>query len=125
MTVSRPSRLAWPALFGPRTVRRECINTADIEALRDCIDTATGVDGLGMVVVGPLDPFGEPTWGVGPLGFLGWPELEALKEIARIRDIPGGRTQTFTNEAVADKYQVRDADILVGMDGIFHPAFAR
>ena len=40
--------------------------------------------------------------------------------VVRIRDIPNGETKTYTSENCADKYIIKDNDILIGMDGIFH-----
>lgn len=40
--------------------------------------------------------------------------------IVRIRNIPDGYTNDYTTEEAAPEYVVRNGDILVGMDGIFH-----
>ena len=40
--------------------------------------------------------------------------------VVRIRDVPDGRSGTWTQEAFDPKYSVRNGDILIGMDGIFH-----
>lgn len=40
--------------------------------------------------------------------------------IVRIRNIPDGYTSDFTTEEASPEYVVRNGDILVGMDGIFH-----
>ena len=40
--------------------------------------------------------------------------------VVRIRDIPKGFSQTFTDEEADGKYHIKDGDILVGMDGDFH-----
>jgi type I restriction enzyme, S subunit len=40
--------------------------------------------------------------------------------VVRIRDIPAGRTSTFTDEEPTEKYRVMDGDVLIGMDGDFH-----
>jgi type I restriction enzyme S subunit len=40
--------------------------------------------------------------------------------VIRIRDIPEGRSETFTTEDADPKYLVRNGHILVGMDGDFH-----
>ncbi len=40
--------------------------------------------------------------------------------VVRIRDIPTGASETFTDEVCDSKYQIRDGHILVGMDGDFH-----
>lgn len=40
--------------------------------------------------------------------------------VVRIRDVPSGTTATFTEETAAERYAVRDGDVLVGMDGDFH-----
>ncbi len=40
--------------------------------------------------------------------------------VVRIRDIPTGISETFTDEACDAKYQINDGHILVGMDGHFH-----
>ena len=43
-----------------------------------------------------------------------------LSPIIRIRDILSNKTETFTSERVDKKYEIKDGDILVGMDGAFH-----
>lgn len=40
--------------------------------------------------------------------------------IARIRNIPDGYTNDYTTEEASNDYIVKNGDILVGMDGIFH-----
>ena len=40
--------------------------------------------------------------------------------IIRIRDIPTGATETWGDEVADPKYEIRNGDILVGMDGDFH-----
>ena len=40
--------------------------------------------------------------------------------IARIRNIPDGYTNDYTTEKASNEYIVKNGDILVGMDGIFH-----
>lgn len=40
--------------------------------------------------------------------------------IVRIRNIPDGYTSDYTTEDASPEYVVRNGDILVGMDGIFH-----
>ena len=40
--------------------------------------------------------------------------------IVRIRNIPDGYTSDYTTEEASPEYVVRNGDILVGMDGIFH-----
>lgn len=40
--------------------------------------------------------------------------------VVRIRDIPPGGTETWTNQSVESKYHIKSGDILVGMDGNFH-----
>lgn len=40
--------------------------------------------------------------------------------IVRIRDIPKGTAETYTDEEAPDKFHIRDGHILVGMDGDFH-----
>lgn len=40
--------------------------------------------------------------------------------IARIRNIPDGYTNDYTTEEASNEYIVKNGDILVGMDGIFH-----
>ncbi len=40
--------------------------------------------------------------------------------VIRIRDIPTGATETWTDEVTDPKYEIRNGDILVGMDGDFH-----
>jgi type I restriction enzyme S subunit len=43
-----------------------------------------------------------------------------FKPLIRIRDILSNSPETFTNENVDEKYLIKDGDILIGMDGIFH-----
>lgn len=40
--------------------------------------------------------------------------------IARIRNIPDGYTNDYTTEEASNDYIVKNGDILIGMDGIFH-----
>ncbi len=40
--------------------------------------------------------------------------------VVRIRDVPKGTTQTFTDEDPGERYRVVDGDVLIGMDGDFH-----
>lgn len=40
--------------------------------------------------------------------------------VVRIRDVQEGRTSTWTPEPFDDRYCVRNGDLLIGMDGIFH-----
>ena len=40
--------------------------------------------------------------------------------VVRIRDILENKTDTYTDESCDKKYIIKDNDILVGMDGIFH-----
>lgn len=40
--------------------------------------------------------------------------------VIRIRNVPNGTTDTFTDELADEKYRVNDGDILVGMDGEFY-----
>jgi type I restriction enzyme S subunit len=42
--------------------------------------------------------------------------------VIRIRDVPRGRTSTFTDEVADERYRVVDGDVLIGMDGDFHMA---
>jgi type I restriction enzyme S subunit len=91
---------------------------------------APGCEGLPLVesAIGPI-PKG---WEIKPLPEIseityGFPFKSKLfcsdqtrMGVIRIRDVPSGRTQTFTSELAANKYRVLDMDILVGMDGIFH-----
>jgi type I restriction enzyme S subunit len=42
--------------------------------------------------------------------------------VVRIRDILEGRSETYTDEQFEPHYDVKDGDLLVGMDGIFHTA---
>jgi type I restriction enzyme S subunit len=42
--------------------------------------------------------------------------------VVRIRDVPAGESATFTDEPFEPRYAVKDGDLLVGMDGIFHTA---
>lgn len=45
---------------------------------------------------------------------------ESLNPVVRIRDILDNHTNTFTSETCSDKYIIKENEILVGMDGIFH-----
>lgn len=45
---------------------------------------------------------------------------ESLNPVVRIRDILDNHTNTFTTETCADKYIIKENEILIGMDGIFH-----
>ena len=47
-------------------------------------------------------------------------EDKTLNPVVRIRDILDNRTNTYTSEVCADKYIIKEHEILVGMDGIFH-----
>lgn len=40
--------------------------------------------------------------------------------VIRIRDLPRGVTETFTDEEAHDRYRVQDGDVLIGMDGEFY-----
>ncbi|ABC82098.1 restriction endonuclease subunit S [Anaeromyxobacter dehalogenans] len=40
--------------------------------------------------------------------------------VVRIRDIPVGRSETYTTEPAASRYEIQNGDVLVGMDGDFH-----
>jgi type I restriction enzyme S subunit len=40
--------------------------------------------------------------------------------VIRIRDVPRGTTDTFTDEEPDFRYQVSDGDVLIGMDGTFY-----
>lgn len=40
--------------------------------------------------------------------------------VIRIRDVPHAVTETFSDERPAERYRVRDGDVLIGMDGDFH-----
>lgn len=42
--------------------------------------------------------------------------------VVRIRDIPNGKSETFTLEEGDQKHRIQNGDILVGMDGDFHMA---
>ncbi|HRU80495.1 MAG TPA: restriction endonuclease subunit S [Methanolinea sp.] len=42
------------------------------------------------------------------------------KPVIRIRNIPNDYTDNFTNETVSEKFQVKNGDLLIGMDGDFH-----
>lgn len=48
--------------------------------------------------------------------------LEKGMRVVRIRDIPAGRSSTWTTEDFDERYTVRNGDLLIGMDGIFHTA---
>lgn len=41
-------------------------------------------------------------------------------QVVRIRNVPSGQTDTYTDEPFDARYGVRDGDLLIGMDGIFH-----
>lgn len=45
---------------------------------------------------------------------------EKLNPVVRIRDILDNHTTTFTSETCSDKYIIKENEILIGMDGIFH-----
>ncbi len=45
---------------------------------------------------------------------------ETLKPLIRIRDILSNVSETYTNENVDEKYLIKNGDILIGMDGVFH-----
>ena len=45
---------------------------------------------------------------------------ESLNPVVRIRDILDNNTKTFTSEECSDKYIIKENEILIGMDGIFH-----
>ena len=45
---------------------------------------------------------------------------ESLNPVVRIRDILDNYTKTFTSEECSDKYIIKENEILIGMDGIFH-----
>lgn len=45
---------------------------------------------------------------------------ESLNPVVRIRDILDNHTNTFTTETCVDKYIIKENEILIGMDGIFH-----
>ena len=47
-------------------------------------------------------------------------EDKTLNPVVRIRDILYNQTNTYTSEVCADKYIIKEHEILVGMDGIFH-----
>lgn len=47
-------------------------------------------------------------------------EDKTLNPVVRIRDILYNQTNTCTSEVCADKYIIKEHEILVGMDGIFH-----
>jgi type I restriction enzyme S subunit len=47
-------------------------------------------------------------------------ELPEGRPVIRIRDIPKGRSATFTSEVIDPRYEVENGDVLVGMDGDFH-----
>lgn len=55
-------------------------------------------------------PFKSNLFGTAELGM----------RVVRIRDIPAGRTTTWTTEACDARYEVCNGDILIGMDGNFH-----
>lgn len=40
--------------------------------------------------------------------------------VIRIRDVPAGATNTFSDEDPGERYRVEDGDVLIGMDGDFH-----
>lgn len=45
---------------------------------------------------------------------------ESLNPVVRIRDILDNHTNTYTSETCSDKYIIKENEILIGMDGIFH-----
>ena len=45
---------------------------------------------------------------------------ETLSPVVRIRDILDNKSQTYTSEMVDEKYIIKDGDIVIGMDGVFH-----
>lgn len=45
---------------------------------------------------------------------------ETLSPVVRIRDILDNKSQTYTSEVVDEKYIIKDGDIVIGMDGVFH-----
>lgn len=45
---------------------------------------------------------------------------QSLNPVVRIRDILENHTNTFTSEMCSDKYIIKENEILIGMDGIFH-----
>lgn len=47
-------------------------------------------------------------------------EDNKLTPIIRIRDILENQSYTFTSEKVDSKYEIKNGDILIGMDGVFH-----
>ncbi len=47
-------------------------------------------------------------------------ENETKVPVVRIRDILDGKTSTFTEECVQEKYRLNEQDVLIGMDGNFH-----
>jgi type I restriction enzyme S subunit len=49
-------------------------------------------------------------------------EPDGRTPLVRIRDIPNGASSTYTNETTEPRYEIRDGDLLVGMDGDFHMA---
>ena len=44
----------------------------------------------------------------------------SLSPVVRIRDIVCNKTNTYTSEKVDDKYNIKDGELLIGMDGNFH-----
>ena len=40
--------------------------------------------------------------------------------VVRIRDVPKNTSRTFTDEDPGQRYEIRDRDTLIGMDGEFH-----
>ena len=40
--------------------------------------------------------------------------------VVRIRDVPRNTTSTYTDEDPGERYEIRDGDTLIGMDGDFH-----
>lgn len=45
------------------------------------------------------------------------------KPVVRIRDILAGKSDTFSDEEVTERYNIKNGDLLVGMDGDFHMGF--
>ncbi len=82
------------------------------------------------LVASPLGPI-PAGWTVAPLFDVaevsfGYPFASAgfgqtgLYPVVRIRDVPKGTTETFTNEEAGSRYEVHNGDTLVGMDGEFY-----
>ncbi|NOR49015.1 MAG: restriction endonuclease subunit S [Methanosarcinaceae archaeon] len=70
----------------------------------------------------PLFDIASPTYGFAFKSKLFNTDNEGLP-IARIRDIPSGKSQTYTIEEAPKEKLLEDGDFVIGMDGDFHMNF--